>query len=49
MSKNAFERHVDLLLIGEVGKRHYVLIKYFDTYMFYHTPHREKKHFCRYC
>ena len=24
------EKHVDLLLIGEGGKRHYVLIKYFN-------------------
>ena len=30
------EKHVDLLLVGEVGKRHYVLIKDFSTFMFDH-------------
>ena len=50
VSTNTFERHVDLLLIGEEGKRHYVLFKDFHTSMYYNTPHRErKKHFCRYC
>ena len=31
------EKHVDLLLIGEEGKRHYVLIKDFNTFMYDHT------------
>ena len=43
------ENHVDLLLIGEEGKRHYALIKDFNTFMFDHTLHRWRKHFCRYC
>ena len=42
------DKHVDLLLIREEGKRHYVLIKDFDTFM-YHTLHRGRKHFCRFC
>ena len=42
------DKHVDLLLIREEGKRHYVLIKDFDTFM-YHTLHRRRKHFCRFC
>ena len=32
------EKHVDLLLIGE-GKKHYILIKDFNTFMFEHTRH----------
>ena len=43
------ENHVDLLLIGEEGKRYYALIKDFNTFMFDHTLHRGRKHFCRYC
>ena len=27
----------------------YVLIKDFDTFMYDHTLHRGRKHFCRYC
>ena len=40
--------HVDLLLIGEEGKRHYVLLKDFNTFMYDHTLHRRREHFCRY-
>ena len=43
------EKHIDLLLIGEKGNRHYVLIKDFNTFMYNHTLDRRKKHFCRYC
>ena len=35
VSKNFCEEtHVDLLLIGEEGKRHYVVIKDFNTFMY---------------
>ena len=37
VSKNTFKRHVDLLLIKEEGKKHYVLIKDFNTFMYDHT------------
>ena len=43
------EKHVDLLLTGEEVKRHYVLINDFNTFIYDHTLHREKKFFCRYC
>ena len=43
------EEHVDLLLVGEEGKKNYVLIKYFNTSMYYHTLHRGKIYFCHYC
>ena len=42
------EKHVDILLIESEGKRHYVLITDFDTFMYDHTLHRGRKHFCRY-
>ena len=32
MLKNTFKRYADLLLLGEEGKRHYVLIKCFNTF-----------------
>ena len=37
------DKHVDLLLIGEGEKNHYVLIKDFNTFMYDHTLHRGKK------
>ena len=40
------EKHIDLLLTGEEGKRHYVLIKDFNTFMYDHTLHHRRKHFC---
>ena len=39
------EKHIDLLLIGEEGKRHYVLIKDFNSFMYDRTLHRREKHF----
>ena len=36
------EKHVDLLLIEEIGKTHYVLIKDFNTLMYNKTLHRRK-------
>ena len=40
--------HVDLL-IEENGKKHYVLFKDFNTFMYNHTLHHGKKTFCHYC
>ena len=40
--------HFDSLLIEE-GKMHYVLIKDFNTFIYDHTLHRGRKHFCHYC
>ena len=36
-------------MIGEREKKQYVLIKDFNTFMYYHPLHRGRKHFCRYC
>ena len=49
-SKNCLEdKHVDLLLIGERRKKHCVLIKDFNSFMYDYTLHRGREHFCRYC
>ena len=39
------EKHVDLSSIEEKGKRHYVPIKDFNTFMYNHTLHRIKNIF----
>ena len=43
------DKHVDFLLIGKEGKRHYVLIKGFNTFTYDHTLDCERKHFFRSC
>ena len=40
---------LNLLLLTEGEKWHYVLIKNFDRFMYGYTKHREKKHFCMHC
>ena len=49
LKKYCEEKHVDLLAIGKEGKRHYVLIENFSTFMYDYTLHRGRRHFCRYC
>ena len=43
------KKNVDLSLIGEEGKRQYVIINDFNTFMYDHSFHRERKHFCHDC
>ena len=43
------EKNVDSLLIGEEGKRCYVLIKDFNTFMNDHILHCGRKRFCCFC
>ena len=50
VSKKIYEeRHVNFLLIGEEGKRHYVPMKDFSTFMYDHILHSQKKQLCHYC
>ena len=49
VSKEKFEDQMNLLLITEDEKKHYVLIKDFNAFMYNQTKHKEKKHFCMYC
>ena len=43
------EKRFDLLLIGEEGKRYYVLTKDFNLFRYDHLLHRGIKCFCCYC
>ena len=49
ISKERFEDQMNLLLITEDEKKHYVLIKDFDKFMYNQSKDKERKHFCMYC
>ena len=40
---------MNLLLINDENKSHYVYIKDFNKFMFNKTNQKTKKYFCRYC
>ena len=43
------DKHVALLLVGEESKSTMFLSKISNTFMYDHTLHCGRKHFCRYC
>ena len=47
--KEMFEDQTNLLVITEDEKRHYVLIKDFNTFMYNQSKYKERRHFCMYC
>ena len=49
ISKRKCKEYIDLLLINNKNKSHYVYIKDFNKFIFNNTKHKNKKHFCRYC
>ena len=49
ISKEEFENQMNLLLITKNEKKHYVLIKDFNSFMYNQSKHRERKHFCMHC
>ena len=49
ISKETFEYQMNLLLITKDEKKHYVLIKDFNAFMYNQSKHKETKHFCMYC
>ena len=49
ISKEKYEKHMELLLITEDENKHYVLIKDFNRFMYNQTKHEHKKHFCIHC
>ena len=49
VSKEKYEKHMELLLITEDKNKHYVLIENFNRFMFNQTKHEHKKHFCMHC
>ena len=48
ISKETFNK-INLLLITKDEKKHYVLIKDFNVFMYNQSKHKERKHFCMYC
>ena len=49
ISDQKFEDSMDLLLLIDNDKSHYVYIKDFDRFMFHKTKNKNKKWFCRSC
>ena len=49
VSDQKFEDSMDLLLLIDDDKSHYVYIKDFDRFMFHKTKYKNKKWFCRSC
>ena len=49
ISDQEFEDSMDLLLLIDDDKSHYVYIKDFDRFMFHKTKSKNKKKFCRSC
>ena len=49
ISKETFEDQMNLLLITKDEKKHCVLIKDFNAFMYNQSKHKERKHFCMYC
>ena len=49
ISKETFKDQMNLLLVTEDEKKHYVLIKDFNAFMYNQTKHKNEKLFCMYC
>ena len=49
IAKETFEDQMNLLLITKDEKKHYVLLKDFNAFMYNQSKHKERKHFCMYC
>ena len=49
ISDQKFEKLIDLLLLIDKNKSHYVYIKDFDRFMFHKTKNKNKKYFCKSC
>ena len=49
ISDQIFKSSIDLLLLIDDNKLHYVYIKDFNTFMFYKTKNQNKKWFCKSC
>ena len=49
ISDQKFEGSMDLLLLIDNDKSHYVYIKHFNRFMFHRTKNKNKKWFCKSC
>ena len=49
ISKKSNEKVLNVLLISNEEKSHYVFIKDFNRLMYSRTKHKDRKHFCMSC
>ena len=49
VSDQQFKDAMDLLLLNDDDKIHYVYIKEFNRFMFHKTKNKSKKYFCKSC
>ena len=49
VSDQKFANFIDLLVITNKNRSHFVYIKYFNIFICNKTKCKSKKHFCRYC
>ena len=49
VSKKSHTQALNLLLITQESKSHYVFIKDFNKLMYSSTKHKERKHYCMHC
>ena len=49
ISDQKFENSMDLLLVTDENRSHYVYIKDFDIFMFHKTKNKNKKYFGKSC
>ena len=49
VSKEKYNKQMNLLLITENENKHYVFIKDFNRFMYNQTKHEHRKHFCMHC
>ena len=49
ISNQKFENSMDLLLVTDGDKLHYVYIKDLDRFIFHKTKNKNKKYFCKSC
>ena len=49
VSDQKFENSINLLLVTDEKKSHYVHIKDFNRFMFHKTKNKNKKYFCKSC
>ena len=49
ISDQKFENSMNLFLVTDENKSHYVYIKDFDRFMFHKTKNKNKKYFCKNC
>ena len=49
VSDQKFANSMNVLLVIDANKSHYVYIKYFERFMFHKANNKNKKYFCKSC